>query len=102
MTDDDKSFKPAEVQEDGSIRTVPPVDRDRETFIPGKSVVTLVHKGKKEDDLDRLLIDLEAGYEAQVKIAKAVARHRKMRYDAHIEQGFTPEQALELCKTNLL
>ena len=27
-----------------------------------------------------------------------MAKIRKASYDAHIEQGFTPQQALELCK----
>ena len=29
---------------------------------------------------------------------KVLAEVRKASYDAHIKQGFTPEQALELCK----
>ena len=28
-----------------------------------------------------------------------IAKIRKASYDAHIAQGFSPEQALELCKT---
>lgn len=34
--------------------------------------------------------------------AAVIAEIRKASYDAHIEQGFTPDQALELCKSMLL
>lgn len=30
--------------------------------------------------------------------AALLAEYRKIDYDAYIKQGFTPEQALELCK----
>ena len=34
--------------------------------------------------------------------AKVIAKIRKNSYDAHIKEGFTPDQALELCKSMLL
>lgn len=38
---------------------------------------------------------------AFLEYAVVTAKIRKASYDAHIEQGFTPEQALELCQSSL-
>ena len=42
------------------------------------------------EELKRTLPDM-------IEHTKIVAKIRKANYDAHIEEGFTPEQALTLC-----
>jgi hypothetical protein len=42
---------------------------------------------------------MKRDYEAIVEQAKIVAKIRKASYDAHIEEGFSPAQALRLCMT---
>lgn len=44
------------------------------------------------EGMKRLLVDLP-------EISKLIAQQRKITFDAHIEAGFTPDQALELCKS---
>ena len=34
-----------------------------------------------------------------IRNIEIIAEIRKASYDAHIKKGFTPEQALDLCKT---
>ena len=39
---------------------------------------------------------------AITEYVKKLAAIRKINYDAHIDEGFTPEQALELCKSTTI
>ena len=42
--------------------------------------------------MKRSLVDLP-------ELMKLISQQRKISYDSHIEAGFTPGQALELCKS---
>lgn len=48
--------------------------------------------------IQKVLSDSIEAFPILTELAAQVAKDRKMKYDAHIKVGFTPEQALELIK----
>lgn len=56
----------------------------------------------KQSDLLAANEQLKRELPAILEHTKTIAAIRKASYDAHIDAGFNPEQALELCKTTLL
>ena len=59
----------------------------------------------KDEDRDKLRAGLELmkrSLPIYCEHAVVLAQIRKASYDAHIEQSFTPQQALELCKSMTL
>lgn len=63
-----------------------------------KDKITLLETGKK-NELFAAIEELKRNLPEITKQVLIIAEIRKANYDAHIEKGFTPEQALELCKT---
>jgi len=55
-------------------------------------------KLKDKNDLKANLEILKRSMPELKEHIKLTAEMRKASYDSHIETGFTPEQALELCK----
>lgn len=58
--------------------------------------------------LDLSKNELKAGLEAlkrdmndYIEAISLTSHLRKAKYDAHIQEGFTPDQALEICKGDL-
>jgi hypothetical protein len=49
-------------------------------------------------DFQDAVIRMRLMMEPQIEYLKLKAKLQKAKYDALIENGFTPEQALELCK----
>ena len=56
-----------------------------------------VPKGK--DDMRGALEALTRNAETMIEYSILMARIRKASYDAHVKEGFTEAQALELCKS---
>jgi len=54
-------------------------------------------KDKTKGALEAFRRDMDS----HIQAIKLVAQLRKAKYDAHIKEGFTPEQALEICKGDL-
>lgn len=54
-----------------------------------------------KDELKGALEVLKRGMSDQIEGINLMAKLRKAKYDAHIKEGFTPEQALEICKGDL-
>lgn len=54
----------------------------------------------KSDEASAALEILKREIGTMVEYQALLAQVHKASYDAHIAQGFTEEQALELCKTN--
>jgi len=54
---------------------------------------------ESKDEMRASLEQLKRGLSVFTEYAVIVAEVRKASYDAHIKQGFTPVQALELCKS---
>ncbi len=52
----------------------------------------------KPDEMKAVIEVVRRGMEDQIELFKLGAQMRKAKYDAHIEEGFTPEQALEFCR----
>ncbi len=48
--------------------------------------------------LESALATFKTNFKYLVEYQQLLAQLRKSSYDAHIEQGFTAEEALELCK----
>lgn len=51
-----------------------------------------------KDKMTGAIENLKRELPNMIEMGKVMAEIRKANYDACIEQGFTPEQALELCK----
>jgi len=54
---------------------------------------------KNPDAMAEIISYLERTMPDQIKMYATVAKLTKIKYDAMIKEGFTPTQALELCKT---
>lgn len=63
-----------------------------------KEKLTLLNVGDK-DEMIAAIEALKRQLPAIKEQAVLVAEIRKASFDAHIEKGFTPEQALQLCIT---
>lgn len=55
-------------------------------------------KFEKGSEIDAAFEEAKRDLPKYMERALFIAETRKISYDAHIEQGFTPEQALYLCK----
>jgi len=53
----------------------------------------------KPDEMKAAVEQLKRSLPMMVEHARIVAQMRWASFQAHLDQGFTPEQALELCKT---
>ena len=60
--------------------------------------VSLIGTGDK-DEFIAAVESMKRTAETQKEYYKVLAESRKSSYDSHVANGFTPEQALELCKT---
>jgi hypothetical protein len=67
-----------------------------------KDNLTLISSKAKGDDLMASIGLLKRDLPALIEHTKLIARLRKESYDAHIENGFTEEQALKLCSSLLI
>ena len=54
------------------------------------------------DEMRGMLENLKRTLPIWKEQAAVLAEIRKASYDAHIAQGFTPEQAIDLCRSMLL
>jgi len=59
--------------------------------------IKLLNISGKNEDL-AAIENLKRNFPAVVEHVKIFAKMRKASYDAHIKEGFTKDQALELCK----
>ena len=66
-----------------------------------KDKITLLTTPDK-DDLKAAVAAMQRELPAFIENAKIIAKIRKASYDALIGEGFTPEQALELCANQQL
>ncbi|XWN29702.1 MAG: hypothetical protein ROR55_19685 [Devosia sp.] len=64
---------------------------DKLTVIPGA-----------EDELRAEIEELKRRLPILAEISKQIAAARKLSFDAHIEAGFSEDQALKLCENILL
>lgn len=55
-----------------------------------------------KDEMKAGLEQMKRSLPTWVEYMDVIAKIRKASYDAHIKQGFTPGQALELCKSTML
>lgn len=49
----------------------------------------------------QILKDLKRNLDVHIEYVKVMSTVRKAKYDSLVKEGFTPEQALELCKGEL-
>ena len=62
-------------------------------------MVELIDLPEKTPSKLRLLLDdVISGMAEQEELIKIRAKMKRVEYDAYVEEGFTPEQALTLCK----
>lgn len=61
--------------------------------------MTLIPIETKPNEVRAALEEMKRGMDDQIKIIKLLAELRRAKYQAHIDQGFSEDQALELCKT---
>jgi hypothetical protein len=61
----------------------------------------IINIGKKNEML-AIIEKLKRNLPEIKEQVELIAEIRKANFDAHIKHGFTPEQALELCKTMLI
>lgn len=54
---------------------------------------------KKDKDLAIMQL-MRRELPAHAEKTKLFAQYKKISFDAYVKEGFTPEQALELCKDN--
>lgn len=62
------------------------------------NTLTSIEGGRHPDKFREELRKLQASLDVVLKSQRYVAQVTRAKYDALIEQGFTPAQALELCK----
>ena len=60
-------------------------------------VVSIATAGKP-DELAAAVAELRARLPGRIEYQRIMAKLQRAAYDAYIEQGFTPKQALELVK----
>ncbi len=63
--------------------------------------ITSINLGDR-DEMKANIEKMKRSLPAWVGYSAILAEARKISYDACIKQGFTPEQALELCKSMAL
>lgn len=59
----------------------------------------LIEIPSSTDETKALLEVVKRGLDSQIELVGLIAKIRRAKYDAHIAEGFTPEQALEICKS---
>lgn len=64
--------------------------------------MNIVDLPQKKDDLKAAVDAMKRSLPAFIEMQSLIAQMRKASYDAHIKQGFTPEQALVLCANTRL
>ena len=65
----------------------------------GKHDMKIVDLPQIPDDVKASQEIIKRGMEDQITGIKLMARLRRAKYEAHLEEGFTEAQALEICKT---
>ena len=56
---------------------------------------------KIETEFSKALRILKLNIDEHLEFAKIKAQIKKAQYDAYVDNGFSPEQALELCKGDI-
>ena len=65
------------------------------------SNIKSINLGDK-DKMRAAVEEMKRSLPTWIEHAELTAKIRRASYEAHIAQGFTPEQALELCRSMLL
>jgi len=67
-----------------------------------KKVFQMVRGGESPDEFKDALQGMRDQFTDMVEFFKIDAQYKKAKYDAFVEEGFTPEQALFLTKGALI